>query len=495
MRRFAFRADSSGTIGSGHIVRCATLAGVLRDRGADIIFVCRELPEHLAVWLQSLGFYVAHIKSSQEPICEESDAKLTRDALEELAPVDCLVVDHYGLGMEWEQALRSLAKNVLVIDDFDHRSHDCDFLLNQNYRTSNRSSPKTRQKNSPELLLGPKFALVRPEFSALRTNRRHRSGAVKRILVCFGGGDPKNFSEAVLSALAATDAPLEHIDIVVGYASPHIDDLVRRYRDNAHIEFHSHVDNMAELLDSADLAIGAGGTMTWERACLGVPSIVFGIVDNQHGALAALIEDGFLVGVPEMTHPDASLIASCLQSTIGNAPMLRGLSRRIETLVDGRGAQRVADVLFPAPLNFRNADINDAESMLSWRNDPHVREKSLDSKKVSASEHRAWLKRTLEDPKRDLLIAECDGSPIGVVRFDVDEDEATISVYRVPNSKEGRYGLVRCATEWIHEHRPQILRVIAHILDDNASSLAAFRGAGYRDAERVMIYEFRAARA
>src|SRR6185503_4794016 len=130
-------------------------------------------------------------------------------------------------------------------------------------------------------------------------------------------------------------------------------------------------------------------------------------------------------------------IAAWIGKALGDAPKMRAMGARSAELVDGQGARRIADAMFPGPIAFRRATMLDAADILRWRNDPRVRAGSHDGSEIDAPAHTAWMQRVLADPQRVLLIAESRGRPVGVVRFDLDRNEATISVYRVTEAIDG----------------------------------------------------------
>lgn len=485
MTRIAFRVDASATLGAGHVARCATLAARLRERGAEIRFLCRELPGHFCDWLAGRGYPVTRLPGDA-PWTGESDAAACDQALAADGPVDWLVVDHYGLDARWEKALRPRARQFLVIDDLVDRPHACDLLLDQNFRLG--SPPYAPLAPDARLLLGPRHALLRPEFAAARARLETRTGSVQRVLVCFGGADPLNHTAAALAALAPRAAALARIDVVLGAANPHRESIAALCADLPQARLYCPADDMAGLMAVADLAIGAGGTMNWERACLALPTLAFAIADNQEPGLAALLAAGALLGQATVAPPDAAAIGAWLDCLLANPPLLQGLAERSGALVDGRGADRVADLMLPPTLNLRPATAADGDRILAWRNHPAVRAVSLDDRPIDNAAHHAWLARTLADPTRSLLIAEAAGTPVGVVRFDYAGDTATISVYRAPEADGAGRGLIRTATAWLSAQSRGIRRIRAEVLPTNLPSLAAFRAAGYRDSKNVLEF-------
>jgi len=485
MTRVAIRVDASTIIGSGHVIRCVTLAEELRGLGADVCFVCRPLPGDYCGWLKSRGYVVHRLPARKGIVPTVLDATQTQEALSKNTPVEWLVTDHYGVDREWEDTARAAARRIMVIDDLADRSHHCDLLLNQNLPAAGDSYAALVPAGT-RVLQGPRYALLRPEFARLRCAQPPRDGIVRRILVCFGGTDAGNHTAAALRALRDCAGGVDHIDVVLGPSNPHREHIAALCAETPRTLLHSPATDMADLMTRADLAIGAGGAMSWERACLGVPTVAFGIAGNQRKVLEVLIEGGYVVGVPELPSPDFAKMGAWIRSALENQPLLRGLAQRAATLVDGLGAQRVANAMLPVSLVFRPARIEDTDMIFQYRNDPAVRGASLDGREISREGHDAWMKQTLSNPQRILLIAERDGRPQGVVRFDLSPAEATISVYRAPNAGPAGLGLVRQATAWLRSQHSGIKRVVAEVLPGNAASLAAFRAAGYRDGKYVL---------
>lgn len=297
-----FRVDASIDIGAGHVMRCLTLAQAFRVKGFDCEFICREHDGNLISMIKQKGFDVIGLPVVQSSAMAEdlgsennalygswlgadweTDARQTLDSIDREF-VDLLVVDHYSLDERWETLVRGVCQTLLVIDDLANRPHCCDALLDQNAgRHYGHYSPLI----NPEcrVLLGPKYALLRPEFSELRdySLNRRANFQIRHILICMGGVDKQNYTEALLDALQECDTPEGiEITVVMGAHAPWLD----RVRDKAallpqQVTVKVGVENMAALIADSDLVIGAGGSSSWERCCLGVPSIVLATADNQ----------------------------------------------------------------------------------------------------------------------------------------------------------------------------------------------------------------------
>lgn len=252
------RADASIAIGSGHVMRCLTIADNLRKLGHSILFWMESLPGNLIDYVTERGFMVI------------SEAQFA----------DILIVDHYQLGAEWEQSMRAFAKKIVVIDDLANRLHDCDVLLDQNvvpnyeYRYDDLVPPHCVK------LLGPQYLIMRDEFIEERTRLVARTGEVKRLLVFMGGSDPTNETLKVLAALEQTTTSFEHIDVVVGQSNAQRQEIERICYEQGYT-YHCQIDYMAKLMSKADFSLGAGGATTWERCYVGLPSSSTIVAANQ----------------------------------------------------------------------------------------------------------------------------------------------------------------------------------------------------------------------
>lgn len=340
-----FRTDASVEIGSGHLMRCLTLADQLREEGAEAAFICRDLPGGMFDLLQARGYRFARLPAAEAgKVTPLLDAGETIAAAGELFPerADWLVVDHYGMDAAWECSLRPHVRRIMAIDDLANRPHDCDLLLDQNYY---RDMERRYRGLVPEhcvTLLGPAYVLLRPEFAEARKKLRTRGGNVRRILVFFGGSDPTNQTGKALEAMKLVSRPEIAVDVVVGAANPHRETIRATCEELPNTAFHCQVSNMAELIAAADIAIGAGGATTWERCSLGLPTLTVVLADNQLqttvdiGQLGAII---FLGWADQLT---ASDLADATKRLIQQPDQLKNLSERAGSIMmNWQGAEAV----------------------------------------------------------------------------------------------------------------------------------------------------------
>jgi len=492
-----FRTDASQQIGSGHVMRCLTLADELRQRGAEVLFVCREHPGHLISLVEGKGYPVIRLRPadveytvSPEDVAHaawlgvswQQDAADTITALGETQP-QWLVVDCYALDYRWEKTLRPYVGKIMVIDDLADRPHECELLLDQNLYQSMETRYENLVPGNCQKLLGPSYALLRPEFAAARKNLRRRNGHVRRVLVFFGGVDPTNETEKALQVLAGIADRQFNVDVVVGGGNLHKEQIQNFCAAHDGFHYHCQVDNMAELMAAADLAIGAGGTATWERSSVGVPSIITAVAVNQKELVETGALKGLLFNLGEAHPVSSEKLLNALKFSVSFPETLQYYSANCLSTVDARGTNRIANLLSPPQITIRRASLEDCDAVYEWRNAKETRRYIFDAEPIPLETHRSWYCRTLENPNRILLIGEIDNKPVGVLRYDFTEDEALISVYLVPGGQGHGIGsqLLRCGTQWVRENYPQIGVINAEIFRENIASLRAFETAGYKE--------------
>jgi len=355
--KIAFRVDASAWIGSGHVIRCLTLADALCTRGAETLFVCRDFPGNLCGLIADRGHPVQQLpftgecrtaqKSHSEWLGVEprADADETLEALRGIGHLDWLMVDHYGIDRTWEGLVRHRAERIAVVDDLADRPHVCDLILDQNLYRNLYDRYKGLVPAACRSLLGPAYALLRPEFARERMRLRQRDGRVRRILVFFGGYDATNETEKALMAL--NEARLDDIavDVVVGAGNPHRKRIEKLCQSMPQAYFHCQVSNMAELMAAADLSLGAGGATSWERFSVGLPSMILALADNQEVLSEDLGEMGLAIYLGRSEHVDSTAMGEWLLRALARPEQLLAIQDSTLEIVDGLGAGRVVDNL------------------------------------------------------------------------------------------------------------------------------------------------------
>lgn len=311
-------------------MRCLALAHAMRSRGAACRFACRPLAGHMGDRMTDAGYEVDWL------VDDEPSA---------LARCDWLVVDHYGLDAGWEALARKRASHVLAIDDLG-REHDCDVLLDQNWHgPAGKARYAGRVPPNCVMLLGPEYALLQPQFAVAAASAAPRDGTVRRLMVFLGGSDVGNETRKVLEALDCAELAGVIVDVVLGANHPDPVGVERFAAARPHTLIHRDLPSLAGLMAQADLMVGAGGSTTWERLALGLPSVVIAVADNQLESSRALHAAGyieFLGAAPQVAVRD---IRRAVLRLARNAETNVALGQRGRELVRPDGAARVAALM------------------------------------------------------------------------------------------------------------------------------------------------------
>jgi UDP-2,4-diacetamido-2,4,6-trideoxy-beta-L-altropyranose hydrolase len=448
------------------------------------------LPQHLQNMLTDRGMrYLAlpspytSMDADELPHARWLQTSQAHDADQTLAAMgegtwDWLVVDHYALDHRFETPLRAACQYIMVIDDLADRTHDCDVLLDHNFYHDQNQRYLCKVPPTCQLLLGPKFALLRSEFREMRKTIPVRSDSVRNILVFFGGVDSQNFTSLALQVLIDLNFTAT-VDVVIGKQHPdkeNIQQLCAEQNFTCHVQTH----HIASLMAKADLAMGAGGTAVWERFCMGLPSVCIATADNQRQQLTDLQDAGLLIATTDRAD-SKDFLKQTIAKLMKNGSYLQGLSQRGSALVDGTGVCQVLAVLKAQLLHIRLATIHDSPHIFNWRNHPQIRSISSNAQAIGWSDHTQWFDKRLSSEHGPLLIGEIRGQAIGVVRFDIHESSAEVSIYLVPDSGLKGWGslLLSHAESWLQRHFPQVVTLHAKVLPDNEPSKKMFAKLNY----------------
>lgn len=337
----AFRVDASPQLGTGHLVRCLTLADALRREGARIRFISRDLPPHLESRLAEHGLdYRALATADAGPgPGAAADVGGTCRILAD-ASWDWVVVDHYGLDAAWQSAVRGVAARVLAIDDLANRRHDCDLLLDQNHVPGGDGRYDSLVPGDCRRLLGPRYALLRPEYRAHRDSLRARPPDARRVLVFFGGTDPQNMTDLAVRALSGPELRHLELDVVCGADPARRRELEAWAAERPGLTLHGPRPHLADLMTRADLGLGAGGATTWERMCLGLPSLVITLADNQVAVANGLAAEGLISLIGDASSVSPAQVRDAVLAALPAAQHRRAVEAGM-ALSDGGGVTRV----------------------------------------------------------------------------------------------------------------------------------------------------------
>ena len=340
--RILFLADAGPDVGGGHVLRCLTLAGALSERGATCAFVESR---DAAPILRRFGWPPQTL-----PVMVGAPdlPDLIRYSWQfaDVFEADLIVVDHYRAGAAEEAELRGPHRRIAVIDDLANRRHACDLLVDPGFGRRREHYDGLIGEHCVALT-GPDHALVRPEFAQARSralSRRARHDPVRRVLVSFGLTDVGGVTGRVVEGLAGRLGD-ERLDVVLGPGAPSMEALDSLAQRDRRVRLHVDVQDMVTLTADTDIAVGAGGSSVWERACLGLPTLTLVLADNQAAMAGRLAQAGAAL-VLDVRDPDFEpALAAAWTRLVEDRQLRWDLSHRSSELCDGRGAERVAEAM------------------------------------------------------------------------------------------------------------------------------------------------------
>lgn len=498
-RLVAIRCDASITIGSGHVRRCLALAEALAERGCSPLFICRDLPGHLAALIRNRGFTVTLLPSPSRPFEPAADApphaawlgvSWMQDAAETEAAIrnagaqaEWLVVDSYALDGRWSARLRSHVRRILAIDDLNDRPLEADLVLDPGL---DASMSRSAQRGHRADLLGPRYALLDPIYGSLRPQAKVRTAPPRKILISFGGVDTLGVTLMVMETIVALHRPGLEVDVVLSRHSPSFAKAQLIANECPWMRLSEQLPSLAPLMLAADLAFGAAGGTSWERLCLGLPAAVLTMADNQRSVATALQRHHLArwIGDARTLEPDD--LRAALAEVL-DAPADIEWFDRTRAIVDGRGAARVAALLSAADtmaMNLRLAEPSDEAMILEWANDPGTRATAFNPEPIQPADHTRWLQARLRDSDGCVFLialTPC-GEPFGQVRFERGDDDLWTIGYLVSPSFRGlglgATMLQAALTDFRATKGKKSLR--AGVKADNARSRAIFERLGFK---------------
>lgn len=337
------RTDASVEIGTGHVMRCLTLAEDLKIHGAKVTFICRRLKGHLIDYIEKQGFKVHALPQPSEnsfssdpkithshwlKVDWQTDLAQTKAILTKQPQINWLIVDHYGLDEKWEREMSALVRKIMVIDDLADRKHYCQLLLDQNLHKNIEKRYEPLVPKDTVQLLGPKFAILRSEFRMARNQIKGRNETtVQRLLIFFGGSDPTNETIKTLEAIKLINKKELTVDVVVGSSNQNNSEIKSICNILPNTKFHCQIDYIAKLMLKADLSFGAGGSATLERCYLGLPTLTIETANNQADIITKMVEIGAIRNIGKSNQVTKEQIAINLEEIIDNPQELKKMSQ------------------------------------------------------------------------------------------------------------------------------------------------------------------------
>jgi UDP-2,4-diacetamido-2,4,6-trideoxy-beta-L-altropyranose hydrolase/UDP-4-amino-4,6-dideoxy-N-acetyl-beta-L-altrosamine N-acetyltransferase len=433
--KVVFRVDASLQMGTGHVMRCLALAQVLKRNGAKVEFICRKHKGDLINKIHSSGFTIHALEAFEEVeidiglahshwlgATQQQDSNDCIDVLKN-KQIDWLIVDHYAIDEQWQNRLNSYYKKLMVIDDLADRKHQCNVLLDQTFGREKGDYLMLTPK-SCKLLLGSQYALLRPEFSKWRiySLERRSKPEFKQLLINMGGVDVDNVTGSVLDKLKICNLPSDmHIVVVMGGSAPYLESVKSKanalpYKTEVKVD----VDNMAEIMVNSDIAIGAAGSATWERCCLGLPAIQVVIAKNQQFLAETLARNNTIKLAQEIKE-----IPYLLESSF---EWMKSVSNAALEVCDGTGSYKVFNKMTDQKLildrfgevemcNYVNLNESDKILTLNMRNYPEIKHWMHNQDNISNANHFNFIKSLENRTDRRYFLIKQKNNIIGSINF------------------------------------------------------------------------------
>ena len=485
-QRLLFRADASTQIGCGHVMRCLALAQAWQDEGGNATFVMAAESPSLEARLRSEGFEV--IPLAAKPGSAEDAAKTVDVARK--GEASWVVLDGYHFGDDYQKCIKDAHLRLLVIDDNGHARHySADILLNHNIHA--HEEMYGHREPYSRLLLGTRYALLKREFLRWQGWQRKTPEVARKVLVTLGGSDPDNRTLKVINALGKVNVEGLEAIAVAGPCNPYVDALQQAVRNSGiSLRLVSHAEDMPALMAWADMAVAAGGSTCLELAWFGLPMALIALAENQRPVTRGFAAAGAALNLGWHEDICPNEIARLLTKLATSVKQRSTMSRCGRELTDGKGAARVATCLEGYPLQLRLACEADCGILWQWANSPEVRAVSFSTEPIPCENHIQWFHDKILDPCCSLYLATINGgSPIGQIRFDIQANEAVVSVIVAPESRGNGYGhkIIRLASCELFETRPVSL-IHAYIKPGNEASARAFEKAGFKNSSTIFIH-------
>lgn len=466
-------------------MRCLALAQAWQDAGGRAAVAMAESTRGIQTRLAAESCDVLPVLAS----AGTSDDVHQTIALAQERNCEWVVVDGYQFKVDYQRWLKAANIKILFLDDCGHSErYLADLVLNQN--ASATSTLYSGREAHTQLLLGPRYAMLRREFNAWSDWKRAIPPVCSRVLVMMGGSDEGNVTATVIDGLRLLGVDKLETTVLVGGSNPHFTELRNQAtRSGLTIRLLKDISNVGELMADADLAVSAAGSTCWEICLLGLPALVIDVADNQTAIAKELErrECAIHIGDRQVT-PET--VAESMRFVFEAQELRQSLSRRCRELVDGRGATRVVSVLCgQKELRLRSVRDTDRRLLWEWANDPDVRASSFSPGPISWETHEAWFDEKIHSSRKSgftrIFIAEDEETnAVGQIRFDSRADgdwEVGVSLDRTMRGRGLGSELIAAGVRELLKETTTA-RIHAHVKLANLASARSFERAAFRRA-------------
>tara|TARA_R110000772_G_scaffold40132_12_gene93988 strand:+ start:941 stop:2422 length:1482 start_codon:yes stop_codon:yes gene_type:complete len=469
--RIAIRADAGASVGAGHFARTAAVA--------DILLASSDIEIVLLTNAEGVTLVAGYFPADTRVVSLAPDDVGPEGSMRALAKLnwmpDVIILDQYGSVPEWEKLAADTDTPLLVFDDFDI-SKRADIIV--------RPHGGAGSGRETIVLRGPAFLPLSRHITDLAKTPSQESQARLRLNICFGGSDPTG--ETAKALQAAADLEELDVDVVVGPRAEIDPLLIKAAEQMPHVTPYRapNQKQLAELIYEADLALGAGGVMLWERLCLGVPSLVISIAENQQAQIDTIVEAGAIRFLGEHKQVTPEKITQAVRALVADEAGRKAIAETGQNLVDGRGALRLASWVRAMAFGIREVTLDDARDLLHWRTDDRNWQHNFETAhKPDFDAHLSWFTAKLAHPDCVFRIVTRGDQPVGVVRFDINSDDSSayLSIYLVPEWHGRKMGLpvYLAAERELRRCCPGVDKIVSRIHSANTASERLHSDAGF----------------
>ncbi|WP_373032493.1 UDP-2,4-diacetamido-2,4,6-trideoxy-beta-L-altropyranose hydrolase [Sulfurovum sp.] len=435
------RADSSSTIGTGHIMRDLVLAEQFED--AKITFATQDLAGQINHKIEEKKYTIKILNSNES---DELISLIKSDA------IDMIVIDHYGINDQFEKELKEqTGVKIFVLDDTYERHH-CDILLNHNVYADPVRYKDLVPRNS-ELRCGSKFTLLRDEFQIQKLKDKKKNQAKKNVLIAMGGADHSNLNPEIIKALQ--NFPNLHANIVTTTSNQYLDELKACTLGNKNITLHINTSQIASLMHEASFAIVTPSVTVNEIIYMDIPFIAIKTASNQDEMYQYLLKEKFVVLEKSNT---------------------RILENEIRLLLETLSIELI---------NFIDLSLDEKRMVLTWRNNPNIRKWMFSQEIIEIKDHLAYVNSLNKREDRLYFLVKQEGQAIGVIDFtniDYQKRSTEFGIYANPELKGVGQILMKAIIDYAFNSL-KVKTLISAVIEENLPAIKLYKRYDFKEVE------------
>ena len=336
-----FRADGNAKIGSGHIMRCLSIADALKRKYKDSLFVLADKAFQPLIEERGYGTYIldSDYRDMNNELCNMKKAIA-------LYHPEMIIADSYYVTNNYLQELKEIS-HLVYIDDLAAFAYPVDVLVNYNVygpEVAYKSLYLKEKVTLPKLVLGMRYAPLREMFRNIPKRKQNKT--VEDVLISTGGADTIHLALKLVQHIAENNYS-QRFHFLVGAMNSDYDDIINTASKHNNIFIHHSVKDMKTLISSCDLAISAAGSTTYEISACGVPMLIYVLADNQIPGAETLSKLGLAVSCGDLRDKDnaAEILMGSVDRVAKDFMLRKQIGEKMQGLIDGIGADRLVEIM------------------------------------------------------------------------------------------------------------------------------------------------------